>query len=106
MQKYSKEERDKHLTEWRKSGLSGQDYCRRNNIRATTFYGWTKKERQKKIKRDYEGFVKIPVKAIEKEDPDHRIIVEYKDIRINLPISINTEYLQTIIKSIGSLYVC
>jgi len=63
MQKYSKEERDKQLTEWRKSDLSRQEYCRRNNIRTTTFYGWIKKRTAGKNKKRVWGNCKNPCKS-------------------------------------------
>ena len=37
----------KHMSRQKASGLSITDYCRENNINATTFYGWNK--RYKKV---------------------------------------------------------
>lgn len=68
MQIYSKEE--KHLNRWRSRGLSGQEYCRRNSIRPTRLYSWTKKERQDEAKKSIQGFVKISPVNIREENTD------------------------------------
>ena len=105
MQKYSKEEKEKHLKQWRSSGLSGQEYCRRNNIRPTTLYSWTKKERQDKAKKNIQGLVKIPLVNTKQENKDHKIVVEYQGLKIQMPASAEADYLIAILKSIGLNHV-
>ena len=105
MQIYSKEEKTKHLKQWRSSGLSGQEYCRRNNIRPTTLYSWTKKERQDKAKKNIQSFVKVSPVNIRQENSDQKIVVEYQGIRIQIPVSAGADYLIEILQSIGLNHV-
>ena len=105
MQIYSKEEKAKHLKQWRSSGLSGQEYCRRNNIRPTTLYSWTKKERQDKAKRNIQGLVKIPLVNIKQENTDQKIVVEYQGVKIQIPVSASPDYVAAILQNIGLNYV-
>ncbi len=60
---YTAKERADYLTEWRESGMSGGQFCRENDIRPTTFYNWTKQERQKQ-RTQKPGFVKLPMLEI------------------------------------------
>ena len=105
MQKYSKEEKEKHLKQWRSSGLSGQEYCRRNNIRPTTLYSWTKKERQDKAKKNIQGLVKIPLVNTKQENKDQKIVVEYQGLKIQMPASAGADYLIAILQNIGLNHV-
>ena len=43
MGSYSQEERKTHCEEWRQSGLSMSEYCRRCNFTISTFCKWAKK---------------------------------------------------------------
>lgn len=84
---YSEEERGNFLSEWRASGLSGNKFCRIKNIRPTTFYNWTKKERQKQNIEE-SGIVNLPslkIPTLEKNN----IILEYRDWKITLPPGFN-----------------
>ena len=47
--KYTAIERKGYLANWRESGLSGSQFCKENNIRPTTFYGWIKSEKKRRI---------------------------------------------------------
>ena len=105
MQIYSKEEKEKHLKRWRSSGLSGQEYCRRNNIRSTTLYSWTKKERQDKAKKNIQGLVKILPVNIKQENSNQKIVVEYQGIKIQIPLSASPDYVAAILQNIGLNHV-
>ena len=80
--KYSIAERTKYLENWKSSGLSGQEFCRKNKIKPTTFYSWLKTER----KKNTPGMVKVNIDAptitLNMADP---IILEKSGWRITLP---------------------
>ncbi|MFR9591718.1 MAG: peroxide stress protein YaaA [Rikenellaceae bacterium] len=48
--KYSVEQRAEHLRQYKSSGLSGSDYCKKHNIAQGTFYGWFKMARKRVAK--------------------------------------------------------
>jgi len=43
----SKEERQKHIENWKLSGLSMTDYCQKNNIRLSNLSDWKRASSQK-----------------------------------------------------------
>lgn len=79
MKRYSKPEIEKHIKSWRESGNSGQQYCRDNEIKATTFYSWLKVER----KESKSGFVQVTT-AVPKA-VSSTIILEIGKYKIHIP---------------------
>ena len=85
---YTTEERTNYLAEWRESGKSGGQFCREKDIRPTTFYNWTKKERQKQ-KVENSGLVKLS--KLEITAPRNNIALEYGGWNIILQPGFNRE---------------
>lgn len=106
MKKYSSEERRTHLKVFKRSGLSGQEYCRRHNIYPTTFYGWTKREKKimKQDKKSSAKLVKIQPKRMESIPTNQEILIEYKNTRIHLPLERSAEQLKIILTHLDSHY--
>ena len=98
---YTDEERKSYLEQWRQSGLSGNKFCRDNNIRPTTFYNWTKKERQKEAKQN-PGFVKLQKLGI---NAPTNIVIEKNDWKIILPPGFSREDAVTVIDLVESINV-
>jgi transposase-like protein len=104
MQKYTSEERQAHLEAFKKGKLSGQEYCRRNNISPTTFYGWTKRKKKlSKINKKGEiNFIKMATGKAVPEVNSQAIVIEYGNIRISLPTNCSKEHLKTILSYLDS----
>lgn len=47
MKHYSMNQRKAHIREWQNSGKSINQYCRDNNLKATTFHTWKKRYSKK-----------------------------------------------------------
>jgi transposase-like protein len=98
MTQYNSEERTAHLNEWEKSGKSVMEYCRENNIRSTTFYGWTKHSRKKKSQKEI-PFVELKSKP--RMRPPQNIILEKNDLKIHIPADLSTADLKPLLKLLG-----
>lgn len=59
---YSKEEKQQHLDNWIKSGLSQSAYCRENDLKLATFHYW-KIQADKAVKSTMTPFIPTTVKA-------------------------------------------
>jgi len=103
MKKYTIVEQQEHLRKWKDSGLSGQGYCRKNNIYPTTFYGWVKREKQRKNKKEktIQKVVKVQTGGIERINHNQEILIEYCGIKIHIPMKISAEELQKILMALG-----
>ena len=77
---YTAEERASFLEEWRESGISGGQFCREKDIRPTTFYNWTKKERQKQ--NGNSGYIKL--QKLEIATPKNEITLQHGSWKIIL----------------------
>ena len=59
---YSQADAQSHLDRWSSSGKSMAEYCRDNNIRPSTFYGWRKrlkKHSQKRPSKKPQSFIEV-----------------------------------------------
>jgi hypothetical protein len=65
---YSAENAREHMSRQKRSGLSISEYCRRNSIRPSTFYGWNKRLKKKTSTRVKQtapfSFVEVPVQPV------------------------------------------
>ena len=100
---YTEEERRNFLAAWRESEISGNQFCRENNIRPTTFYNWTKKERQKHNDKK-SGIVKLPDLQVALHS-ENNIILEYMGWKITLPPGFNYNDASTAMKLVESINV-
>jgi len=90
---YSKEEKAKWITKWQKSGKKTWTYAKENGLTPQTLMYWIKSEEKQK-----RGFVEI-------HQPLHyqvqEILVEKGDVKIHIPLGLNSCELQTIMKGFG-----
>ena len=96
MKSYTREERQEHLENWRKGGLSKAEYAKSAGIVETTFYNWAQKAGKKK-----QGFVEIQKSKI--ASTIHEIIIEKGSVSIRVPLSAGTEGLRTILAALGMI---
>lgn len=77
----TKEERQLHVENWKKSGLSMSEYCREQEIKLTSFSAWVQTEMKNK-----QQFQPLSVKSvIEEEKTVNRIeIITSAGIKIRL----------------------
>jgi transposase-like protein len=103
MQRYSREERENHLSTWRASGMSGQAYCRQHNIVSTTFYSWVKAEKTRIALESAASSVMVRVAPSPNAGKplSSTICIEKRDVRIHLPANIGTESLQLVLQLLG-----
>jgi hypothetical protein len=59
-------EREKHIQEWKKSGLSKTAYAKQHGINRTTFYRWFRERRTTDDASD--GFIEITMNGWKTED--------------------------------------
>lgn len=107
MQKFSKEERRAHIRAWQELGISGQEYCRQNGIRPTTFYNWLKRE-----KEEQSGTQSTPLQGLVRISPattasagKTTVAVEYQGILIHLPMSNLNDILPSVISALTGNHV-
>lgn len=91
----NKEEfRKKHVTQWKKSGLSRNAYSIRNGIYPSTLTSWIKKLEQPISPLKLE----IPITSAVESTTE--ILVEAPGLRINIPQSVKPELLASIIREL------
>lgn len=83
----------KHIADWKKSGLSRNAYCIKNGIYQSTMGIWIKKLEQpmKPVKLD-------PI--ISSEITAAEILIEAPGLRVNIPLTVKTEIISTIIREL------
>ena len=78
--KYSKEERRKHLENWKESGKNAWAYAKENGLKQQTFAKWVKAE-----KEEESGFVEIKTKIPQLSE----ILIEKGDVKIHIPLGLS-----------------
>lgn len=91
-----------HISSWKKSQLSMAEYCRRNNIKATTFYGWQKREKQQQRKTvtPLNSFIEIPVRTTSGKATSSTIQMFFTELR--LPSDISPTVARELISFLGN----
>lgn len=92
-----------HIRAWEKSGLSQNEYCRRNTLRANQFCYWKKKlfgENQDTIK-----FVPIAINAQNNAEKDAAedsgLTISFDKISIKLTNDFNPSVLTKVVTALG-----
>ena len=97
MASYTKKERQEHLENWKKGGLSKNAYAKAAGISPRTFIGWTW-QTAKEIKQD---FVEIKTKKL--FENSYGIAIEKGSIIVRVPLSIGIKELQTVFTALGGV---
>jgi len=91
-----------HLYHWKLSSLSIAEYCRRNNLKATRFYGWQKrdKSRKKQLPISKVDFVEIPFAQPPSARTSSSIRIVFTEL--NLPAEVSPVIVSELISLLGS----
>ena len=92
----SKEEKAKHLENWKQSEKSAWAYAKEKGITPQTFCGWVKGEAKKAS-----VFVEIPMQL--KPVSPQQILIEKGDIKIHIPLSVWIEYPSAVIEGLKAV---
>ena len=89
MRHYTESERQEHVENWKRGGISKKAYARSAGILPTTFYTWVhgKGSRSK-------DFVEIRQKVI--TDNSKSIIIKKGGITVRLPVSMDVKELENV----------
>ena len=93
--RFTNEEKLKYLENWRESKKSAWAYAKEKGINAQTFINWTRKT----LKKD-SCFVEVPVK-IKQQSSKPEILIEKSDMKIHIPLNLNSNELRTVMEGLG-----
>ena len=97
MKSYTEKERQGHIEEWEKGGLSKNAYAKRAGIASRTFIGWTWR-RSKKEKQD---FVEISPGMLALNSQE--MVIEKGGITVRVSMSVGMKELQTVFMALGGV---
>lgn len=97
--RYSKEEKTMWVDDWKQSGKCASVYAKENGLVPWTFIRWTKEEKEAEA---IKGFVEIRPKTKVKPQVA-TILIEKGDIRIYVPVGIDSGEIRTVIASLGAV---
>ena len=90
-----------HITQWKQSGLSKIDYCRRHQLSPGNFYNWCSSESRPKKKIKRTGNTEraqqqlIPVTLLDTRSPlDTTITLDHAAGRLSFPANLSPEHIQ------------
>jgi len=95
--KYSKEEKEKRLDDWQRSGQSAWAYAKGNGLNPQTFVKWTKSGTEAK-----NCFVEVPVQVIKPTMHLPEILIEKGDVKIHIPLVIGSGELRSVMEGLGA----
>jgi transposase-like protein len=98
MKKYSVEEKQKYLEDWKHSGISAWSFAKENGLHRQTYAKWVKNEKETK-----NSFVEIAADKKQYIQNIHEILIEKGDIKIHLPLSASKIELSTVIETLRAV---
>jgi transposase-like protein len=93
--KYSLEEKTKWVENWRQSGKNAWTFAKENGLVPQTFSSWVKPRTKRKM-----GFVEVSKKVIVSQLRENEIVLEKGEIKIHIPLCLNSIELQSVIQGI------
>jgi len=98
--RYSKEEKEMWLEDWRQSGKGAWGYAKANNLNPQTFVSWSKAEKKT-------GFVEVlSAKATAQILPPFQhtqeILIEKGDVKIHIPLTLGRNELRAVMEGLGA----
>ena len=98
MKKYSKEEKEMRLGDWRQSGKSAWSYAKANNLNPQTFVKWTKAETEAKT-----CLVEVPALMMPPSlQFAQEILIEKGEIKIHIPLGMGCNELRAVMEGLGA----
>jgi len=94
--RYSEEEKEMWLEDWRRSGKSAWAYAKENGLNLQTFVKWTKTQPENK-----ECFVEVPACVLPVQQYTREILIEKGDVKIHIPLYLESGELRAVMESLG-----
>jgi transposase-like protein len=97
MKRYSAEEKEMWLEDWRQSGASSSAYAKANGLNPQTLSNWAK-GREKPEQQNF-----IEIRAVPEAAPGNtpEILIEKGEVKIHIPLAINRADLRTVLEGLG-----
>jgi transposase-like protein len=94
--RFTKEEQAMWLEDWRQSGKKAWAYAKENGLSPQTFSRWIKAK-----KENWQSFVEVPAQTITPVQLERKILIEKGDVKIHIPLCLNSVELQAVMTSLG-----
>ena len=92
---YTEEERQEHLVNWMRGGLSKNAYAKAAGISPRTFTGWTWQIKEN-LKQDF-----VEIKTEKLFGNNQNMVIEKGSITVRIPLSVGMKELQTLFTALG-----
>ena len=96
--RFSKEEKDMWLEDWRQSGKNAYRYAKENGFIPWTFIRWTKEESEAN-----QGFVEVPAQNMLLPEKITEIFIEKGELKIHVPVGLGCKELRSVMEGIGAM---
>jgi hypothetical protein len=105
-QKFSRIQKDRFIEQWQTSGLTQDEYCKREKLAKSTFSYWLKKRRKQKyhsnalLKKPVKKFIPVEISGTADVPvlSDGQIQITYPNgLKVICPSGINIQQLKTLI---------
>jgi transposase-like protein len=96
--KFSKEEKNMWVADWKQSGKKAWAYAKENGLIPQTFCNWAKNESKKTS-----CFVEVPVQVKLKPEQPQVILIEKGNLRIHIPLSVWLEYPRAVMEGLQAV---
>jgi transposase-like protein len=100
MKKYSAEEREMWVEDWRQSGASIWAYAKANGLSPMTLKNWAQRS-EGAPETPAPRFVEVRPPASEQHERTAEILIEKGDVKIHIPLAINRGELRAVIEGLG-----
>ena len=97
MKKYSAEEKEMWLEDWRQSGVSAWAYAKANGLNPQTLANWTKAHAEAKM-----SFVEVPALVTPPPKQAPEILIERGDVKIHIPLELGRGELRAVMEGLGA----
>ena len=97
MTSYTEKERQEHLENWMRGGLSKNAYAKAAGISPRTFTGWTW-QTMKNLEQDF-----VEIKTEKLLGNNQGMVIEKGSITIRVPLSAGIKELQTVFTALGGV---
>jgi transposase-like protein len=95
MTSYTEQERQEHIENWTKGGLTKASYAKSVGLKKETLYYWLKR----KARNKNQSFIEIPKKVLPTNIQD--MVIEKGNITVRVPLSVGIKELQTVLTALG-----
>jgi transposase-like protein len=98
--RYSEEEKEMWVEDWRQSGKSALAYAKGNGLNAQTFVRWTKAGSEERLSFvEVRQHLPMPIPSPEVCE----ILIEKGEVKIHLPLSMGRSELRAVMEGLGGV---